>query len=560
MLKPTATIESLTFSSGERIEIGPSEKIIVVGPNNSGKSQLLRDIRAACECPDRTRLKGIVLKDIKLAKSGSAEDLKAFLDKEAALYDNTYRYKNWRMHIGSYQQYKEEFLHTISDAFIKNISANERLSICNPQNSISPDQQKTAPQHVLYDDEKLMLKISNLFESAFNNELMFDFRGGSTLPIHVGKRPVGPDMIDRVGDAYVDAVRSNPLLHKQGDGMKSYAGLLFDAVVLDLDMTLIDEPEAFLHPPQMRKLGQTLASEVKGQLFIATHSSDILRGFLEGTKGDVRIIRIERRGNTNHIHEASPVTIKTLWEKPELRYSNALESIFHEQAIICEDDSDCRLFNSVGDHVAGAHPEAWGDTAYIPTGGKHAVPSIASALRDIGVPLKAVLDIDFLADKDLGRRTVEAFGGDWTEIELHWDRLDAAVRAGIKPKSAKDIKEEIRAIIDKAATDELPKSDIQKALRGGSEWAYVKRFGQSAIPKGDAQRHFQETVTALQQIGIYVICEGEVESFCPEIGSHGPKYVTSLLSSIPLNDPRLTALRTFTEKLHSGRSSRGDLA
>ena len=70
-------------------------------------------------------------------------------------------------------------------------------------------------------------------------------------------------VVDRVSDPYVQAVRMNPLLDKQGDGMKSYAGILFEAVVANLDITLIDEPEAFLHPPQMRRLGDDLLHEDK---------------------------------------------------------------------------------------------------------------------------------------------------------------------------------------------------------------------------------------------------------------------------------------------------------
>lgn len=54
------------------------------------------------------------------------------------------------------------------------------------------------------------------------------------------------EFVDRVSNAYVNAVREKPLLDKQGDGMKSYAGILFEAIVADLDITLIDEPEAFL--------------------------------------------------------------------------------------------------------------------------------------------------------------------------------------------------------------------------------------------------------------------------------------------------------------------------
>lgn len=292
----------------------------------------------------------VVVAELEISKAGSADELKLFLESEADYVEGNYRYRSWQLPEGQIQFWDNDYLiHGLSQGFVKNIAANDRLSICAQQISISPGDQKSKPQHVLYDDEVLMKKISELFRRAFGRDLMFDFRGGSRLPIHVGELPKLEGLVDRVSDVYVQMVRRNPLLDKQGDGMRSYAGILFEAIVADLDITLIDEPEAFLHPPQMRRLGETLSSEVRGQLIVATHSSDILRGFLEGTRGNVRILRIRREGDKNIVSEASPSIIKELWEKPDLRYSNALEGIFHEQTIICEDDSDCRLINSVAD-------------------------------------------------------------------------------------------------------------------------------------------------------------------------------------------------------------------
>ena len=281
-------------------------------------------------------------------------------------------------------------------------------------------------------------------------------------------------------------------MDRQGDGMKSYAGILFEAIVADLDITLIDEPEAFLHPPQMRRLGETLASEVRGQLVVATHSSDIMRGFLEGTRGNVRILRIRREGDKNYIAEAPPEAISDLWESPALRYSNALEGIFHEQTIICEDDSDCRLINSIADHLAAKSDDQWFDTAYVPTGGKHGIPKVASVLRKVGVPIKAVFDLDFLSERSLVEKTVEAFGGEWAEIKPVWVRLDAAVRDGIRSKTVEEIKSEIKSIIDKSETGALPKGDINETMKQSGPWYQVKSYGSFAIPKGDAQKELRQ--------------------------------------------------------------------
>lgn len=553
-VKPTAFISELSFSGGNTFQISEKEKVILVGPNNSGKSQSLREIMSICQ--DGKVDRALVVKGLNVSKNGSVDDLKTFLVEEASYVGVTYRYKNWQIHEGHIQRWGQNYLTgNLLQGFIKNVDANDRLSICEQQTSISPDEQKSKPQHVLYDDEALMTRISEIFKRAFGKELMFDFRGGSKLPIHVGDLPNIEGLIDRVSDEYVKMVRENPLLDKQGDGMKSYAGILFETIVSDLDINLIDEPEAFLHPPQMRRLGETLASEVKGQLFVATHSSDILRGFLEGTRGNVRILRISREDNSNIVMEASGETIKGLWEKPELRYSNALEGIFHEQTIICEDDSDCRLINSTADFLELNSQDQWLDTAYVPTGGKHGIAKVADVLRRIGVPVKAVFDIDFLSEQNLVKNTVESFGGDWEEIKPIWNRVDSAVRGGNKAKSNQEIKQDIVSIIDKSNEDDLPKGDISEALKQGKAWNLVKKFGERGIPNGNAQRDYASLRDCLEQIGIYMVPVGEIENFCPEMGSHGPKFVTKLLSTVQLDDGRLSDLREFVEKVHKGSHS-----
>jgi energy-coupling factor transporter ATP-binding protein EcfA2 len=277
LTKPTATISRLKFSGGDSFELGPNEKVILVGPNNSGKSQSLREILAISQKGKDERT--LVLKELEIAKTGDNEALRQFLESKADLVNGHYRNKNWQLPEQHIQFWSNDFLiHGLAQGFIKNIAAKERLTICDQQLSVSPGEHKSQPQHVLYDDEALMERVSGLFRRAFGKDLMFDFRGGKHLPIHVGELPKIDGLVDRVGDTYVRAVRANPRLDQQGDGMKSYAGILFEAIVADLDVTLIDEPEAFLHPPQMRRLGETLASEVRGQLIVATHSSDILRG------------------------------------------------------------------------------------------------------------------------------------------------------------------------------------------------------------------------------------------------------------------------------------------
>jgi energy-coupling factor transporter ATP-binding protein EcfA2 len=548
--KPSVFVSELLFSDGNNFQFTKEEKIILVGPNNSGKSQSLKEILGICG-DGKTGLT-VVIKKLSLSKNGDQKDLASFLNDQAEHIGEFYRHNSWQIHENHISLWDAEYLTgNLLNGFVKIISANARLAICEQQNSISTRDQKTKPQHILYDNELLMTEISTLFKDAFGKELMFDFRGGSKLPIHVGDLP-SSEIKDRVSDEYVGAVRNNPLLDMQGDGMKSYAGILFEAIVNSLDITLIDEPEAFLHPPQMRKLGETLAKKITGQLFIATHSSDVLRGFLEGTQGNLRILRISRDGSSNIVREASSSTLKDLWEKPELRYSNALEGVFHEQAVICEHDGDCRLINAVADYLASTSKERWLDTAYVPTGGKHGIAKVADILRKVGVPIKAVFDIDFLNDETLVEKTVKAFGGDWNAMSSLWKRVNSAVSNGNKPKTNKEIKQDITKLINDSEEDSLPKSDISEALKQGKAWHTIKKYGENAIPNGAPRKDYNSLIAELQKIGIYIIPVGEIENFCPQIGLHGPKFITKLLSEFLLSDNELSGLREFVSKVHKG--------
>ncbi|MBK9599392.1 MAG: ATP-binding protein, partial [Flavobacteriales bacterium] len=131
-----------------------------------------------------------------------------------------------------------------------------------------------------------------------------------------------------------------PELQRQGDGMRSFAGVLLHTTVGHESIFLLDEPEAFLHPPQARLLGRMLVEDKQAnrQLFIATHSGDVLKGILDSGSKNVRVVRLRREGNVNIMRQLDNDKITELWGDPLLRYSDILDGLFHEKVIITEGD------------------------------------------------------------------------------------------------------------------------------------------------------------------------------------------------------------------------------
>src|SRR5262249_23161864 len=128
-----------------------------------------------------------------------------------------------------------------------------RLKIGDSASSIAVlDQAPQHPIHVLYADDRVELRISSYFRRAFGKDLIV-FRGGGTeIPLFVGDRPKPQEGKDRISETYLQRVReSSPPLKREGDGMRSFASVILMMLTSSPRwVLLLEEPEAFLPPPQ----------------------------------------------------------------------------------------------------------------------------------------------------------------------------------------------------------------------------------------------------------------------------------------------------------------------
>ena len=75
---PAVWIDTLEFSDGTCISLKPDDVLVIVGPNNSGKSATLRAISAKL----REEKKGSpVVRKLSFQKRGSAEDVESWLER-----------------------------------------------------------------------------------------------------------------------------------------------------------------------------------------------------------------------------------------------------------------------------------------------------------------------------------------------------------------------------------------------------------------------------------------------------------------------------------------------
>lgn len=560
---PRVAISSLTFSDGTDVPISPNDVVLVVGPNNAGKSAGLRAIREKLQ---NAAHKSPVLQSLQIQRTGSVDEFSSWLlgwtvrQMESPPDNPIYQALGHALHRNqahSEWQRADNVLGGLARWFCHLLSADERLQICNPPGNIALARDNPShPIHFLLRDDKLESRLSSKFRKAFGVDLVVHRNAGSQVPLHIGERPTPTADEDRVSISYIERLEKLPTLHTQGDGMRSFAGVLLATSVGRESIVLIDEPEAFLHPPQARLLGTTLVQDrnKERQLFIATHSTDILRGVLDTESPDVRVIRIRRNGSTNTVRLLSNERIKELWGDPLLRYSNILDGLFHESVVVCEADADCRFYSAILDAtMAGNTDDAKRpDLMFTHCGGKARLPVVIRALREVDVPVRAVADFDVLSEEEPLKTIAEALGIDWAAIQPDWRQVKNAVDSKKPDLSTDEVRKEIGELLSAVTTTIFPprtKADIQTVLKRTSPWAHAKLVGKAFVPSGDPSKACERLLSNLRAGGLHVVEVGELEGYVRTEGGHGPKWVNAVLTRELATDPELEAARKFVQAL-----------
>ena len=558
-MKPRVWVQTVTFSDNSRIGFDPDDIVILVGPNNAGKSATLKEIfRLARQKSD----KGKVLLDIEFSTEGT-EELKSYLETFSVKAFNgnpepTYSGMGFSVYGGGIEHQFRNYQNGLGDLqsiFLTLLSTESRLSAANPPNNINlTNQAPTHPIHFLQKDDSVEKQFSGYFRQAFGLDLIVHRNAGGSVPLYVGKKPVPKKGEDRVSIGYITELQKLDLLHEQGDGMRSFVGVLLHSLVAKNSILLVDEPEAFLHPPQARLLGKMLANDLpKGkQLFFSTHSEDFLKGLLDSGSRNVKIVRLIRDKNTNRVSILNQDEIKEIWSDSLLRHSNILSGLFHSRVIVCESDSDCRFYSAI---LSSLHDEPGAivpDVLFVHCGGKHRAPTVLKALKRIDVDVRVVVDFDVLNDTNPLRDIVVSLGGKWERVEKDWKVVKMEIEKKRPELLTVDLKKEIESIL--AATNDriFPKDQtkkIESALKRANAWSEAKNAGKAYLPSGTATICFERLQIELQKLGIFVLEVGELERFSKSIGNHGPKWVSEVLLKNLKTDPELEAARQFVKRI-----------
>ena len=532
-------LRQLTLSDGSVLELPEHGIVVVVGPNNSGKSQLLRDLEGKLLQHDITP---IVVTDVQAEYLGTAEDLHRTLKDDRAIFSlgSGDQVSLGRGSFASVIDVKSAWAshgqYGMGSYFVTRADTETRLSASQPAEAVDAYVHPPShPLHHVYIDREIENRLTEISRESFGYGVFLDaWTGGSKWALRIGDIDGPPS--PRPSPEFLDAVRVSPLLHNQGDGVRSMLGLLLNFFTGHQTVGLIDEPEAFLHPPQARYLGRLLsdhASRTESLVIVSTHSSAFVHGVLGG-EGPTTVVRLTREESVNHASVLDNARVAELWDDPLLRYSNLLEGLFAEGVVLCESDVDCRFFAAVLDTTVERQSSAARipDVHFTSCGGKHRMHVAMRALRAASVPVAVIADFDVLNDWSVMSRMASAAGVELNALERGWRVLDAALRHEDRTPTVAGIREALIREIDAIDTSVPDKSDLErvrKVLRIENGWDRVKRTGLAGVPSGEAYSACVSVLNLLSSHGIHLVPVGEMEDILPQVGGHGSNWLAEVL-------------------------------
>ena len=518
-LTPQVYLKKILFNDGTWLDLNHNSIIVFTGANNSGKSQVLKDIENGLnqQCLHST----VVAQRLEYEYCGDIYDTTFF---NSRFFKN--EYGDYRIFEDPDSSFSRDTLKdwweshnlyaNLHKLFIRRLCTELRLTTSNAlERSLQPEKH---PIYKLYQSERLEQKLSDYFHQAFGVDLVLNRNNMQHVPLHVGYAPDKTAFTIDKQDEYYSQIERLPKLQEQGDGMRSFASILLDTFTSEYPITLLDEPEAFLHPPQARILGKMLAKNNPDnrQLFISTHSEDFLQGLLDADNENVTVIRINRDGNFNRMSILNNSEVKKLWGNPILRYSNILSGLFHEKVVVCESDYDCLFYQAVMLAVFEQKNDIAPDILFTHCGGKSRIKDITKALKAVNVPIVAICDFDLLNASQNLRPLAESLGLEWKVL----------------------LTEGMTTIFN---------SMNAKSSSGINAWEQIKKIGKAGFI-GDEPAAYEKVEAICQSVGLFVVPVGEMEGFVKTVNKEKKEWVYEVLEHYNLAvDSKLEEARKFIQ-------------
>lgn len=533
-------INSISFKNGD--SYSPGKINIVIGANNSGKSQFLKEIRSTIlgntdgpKGPYVYETNNVIIDSIDLAIPKNAEDLdgsygltghvvrgmngwrvRDFCNIGTQLSPSSgYTYRSlpcsfslqddWRACLNNLLQPNEtdhsleekerqrQILQFLGPMFVDYAGTEDRLllSIGEPARGVRDDSYNTLSAALDVDDT--CSTISETVKRLFHKDIALDNTTSRQSVVPVVSEDFSGYRNSQNSSVKLTYMQNATQLRNEGDGFRSYVTILLTVMGASKPILLVDEPEAFLHPTYAMELGKQLGtmlaeSDALQNAFISTHSSYFLQGILDSAASGLSLIRLKRNGGKSTFNILDKDKIETLKNRSD--YSpQYIVALFSKRAILVEAPRDAIIYSAICDKISEID-----NPIFVSTNGKDAFKGVKEFYAASGLPCRCICDFDIINDHDKFKNLMKAFSVD---VEVRQRALNAADAlkkiyrdlAIQKTSNKKDLASLIKERYKKDVFIDIPESlrqDCRNSLRD------LIRFGIYVLTTGELESLFED--------------------------------------------------------------------
>lgn len=529
-------LERLIFNSGSNptsespLSVDLTPLTIFVGPNNSGKSRALIDIEN--QLTIRNAMQGEVIKQI-IIKPLSKDEAKREI--ESLQVEPTQNEKHAghvvlsRLNLtgegvsrvlvyveGILNEFEHpnvfnrEHLHQYYSLLTLRLDGRSRLSLTSNQGTSDLQGTPTNNLSFLFKNNKERTELRNIVYDAFGKYLVIDPTNIGSLRIRLSERAPDTENEERGWDENAVLFHSKAsLITEASDGVNAFVGMMISLIVGSPKVTLIDEPEAFLHPSLCSKLGKEISrisSHSNKNVFISTHSANFLMGCVQG-KVPLNIVRLTYDGKSGTSRLLTKEQLTPLMRNPLLRSIGVLNALFYNYVVVTEADADRAFYQEINERLlASGDSRGIEGCLFLNAQNKQTVWDIVKPLRELGIPCVGVVDIDILKE-----------GG------VVWKK---PMTGAFFPELKHD-------------TLGLERQKLLQVFKDTNK--NMKTEGGVSILSGSDRTACFEFLKSLSEYGVFVVPTGEIESWLQnlEIGRGKNTWLTSVFEKMgddPTND------------------------
>jgi hypothetical protein len=164
-------------------------------------------------------------------------------------------------------------------------------------------------------------------------------------------------------------------------------------------VSLIDEPELCLHPPQAYEIGKFIGKNAVHDshvTFVATHSSHVLRGILETAKSP-QILRLTHDDLQFAAHFVPKEELELVLKHPKARAEAIFDGAYSQAVCLVEADGDRVVYQAALDDVGQTYKRS--QVHFVPVSGTGGFVAPSRFFHKLRIPFAVIADLEFVLDE-----------------------------------------------------------------------------------------------------------------------------------------------------------------